>query len=137
MANTQKLHDRYCDLEMVERAFRTMKTSHLELRPVFVKKKSSTQGHVFVVMLALLLQRELETAIADMDITVEEAIDELKAIRMQEVKIGDTTIQNIPSPTETGREILEKAAITLPKILPKITANVHTKKKLQYERNQL
>ncbi|MCP3890043.1 MAG: IS1634 family transposase, partial [Desulfobulbaceae bacterium] len=95
----QKLHDRYCDLEMVERAFRTMKTSHLELRPVFVKKKSSTQGHVFVVMLALLLQRELETAIADMDITVEEAIDELKAIRMQEVKLGDTTIQNIPHPT--------------------------------------
>ena len=106
--NAQKLHDRYCDLEMVERAFRTMKTSHLELRPVFVKKKSSTQGHVFVVMLAFLLQRELENAIAGMDVTVEEAIDELKAIRMQEVKLGDTTIQNIPSPTATGREILEK-----------------------------
>ena len=135
--DTKKLHDRYCDLEMVERAFRTMKTSHLELRPVFVKKKNSTQGHVFVVMLALLLQRELEIAIADMDITVEEAIDELKAIRMQEVKIGDTTIHNIPSPTEIGREILKKAAITLPKILPKITANVHTKKKLQCERNQV
>jgi len=57
-AATQKLHARYCDLEMVERAFRTMKTTHLELRPVFVKKKTSTQGHVFVVMLALLLQKE-------------------------------------------------------------------------------
>jgi transposase len=134
-ANTKELHDRYCDLEMVERAFRTIKTSHLELRPVFVKKKSSTQGHVFVVMLALFLQRELENAIADMDITVEEAIDELKAIRMQEVALGDATIQNIPSPTETGREILEKTAIKLPKIFPKITANVHTKKMLQNERN--
>jgi transposase len=133
-ASTEELHDRYCDLEMVERAFRTIKTSHLELRPVFVKKKSSTQGHVFVVMLALLLQRELESAIADMDITVEEAIDELKAIRMQDVKLGDVTIQNIPSPTETGREILEKTAIRLPKILPKVTANVHTKKMLQSER---
>ncbi len=134
-ANKQELHDRYCDLEMVERAFRTMKTSHLELRPVFVKKKSSTRGHVFVVMLALFLQRELETAIADMDITVEEALDELKAIRMQEVKLGDATIQNIPSPTETGREILEKTAIIIPEIFPKIIANVHTKKKLQSERN--
>ena len=111
-----------------------MKTSHLELRPVFVKKKTSTQGHVFVVMLALLLQRELENAISNMDITVQEAIAELEAISMEEVKIGDTTIQNIPIPTETGREILSNASISLPKVLPKITANVHTKKKLQNER---
>ncbi len=134
-ADAQELHDRYCDLEMVERAFRTMKTSHLELRPVFVKKKSSTQGHVFVVMLAFLLQRKLEAVLANMDITVEEAIDELKAVRMQEVKIGETKIQNIPSPTEIGIEILKKADISLPKLFPKITVNVHTKKRLQHERN--
>jgi len=133
-ADMQKLHDRYCDLEMVERVFRTMKTSHLELRPVFVKKKTSTQGHVFVVMLALLLQRELEKAITNMDITVQEAIDELGAIHMEEVKLGDATIQNVPIPTETGREILKKLSITLPKVLPKFTANVATKKKLQFER---
>jgi len=133
-ADAQKLHDRYCDLEMVERAFRTMKTSHLELRPVFVKKKISTQGHVFVVMLALLLQRELENGITNMDLTVQEAIGELEAIRMEEVKLGNTTIQNIPIPTETGKEILKNVSITMPKVLPKITANVHTKKKLQHER---
>ena len=133
-ADMQKLHDRYCDLEMVERAFRTMKTSHLELRPVFVQKKTSTQGHVFVVMLALLLQRELENSITNMDITVQEAIDELGAIHMEEVKLGDATIQNIPIPTETGRKILKNLSITLPKVLPKITANVATKKKLQHER---
>jgi len=135
-ADAQKLHDRYCDLEMVERAFRTMKTSHLELRPVFVKKKISTQGHVFVVMLALLLQRELENGITNMDLTVQEAIGELEAIRMEEVKLGNTTIQNIPIPTETGKEILKNVSITMPKVLPKITANVHTKKKLQHERKQ-
>jgi hypothetical protein len=70
-----------------------------------------------------------------MDVTVEEAIDELKAIRMQEVTLGDVAIQNIPSPTETGREILERTAIRLPKIFPKVTANVHTKKMLHSERN--
>jgi len=134
--DAQKLHDRYCDLEMVERAFRTMKTSHLELRPVFVRKKISTQGHVFVVMLALLLQRELENAITNMDITVQEAIHELEAIRMEEVKIGSATIQNIPIPTITGKEILKNISITLPKVLPKITTNVHTNKKLQSERKR-
>ena len=133
-ADSQALHDRYCDLEQVERAFRTMKTSHLELRPVFVHKKTSTQGHVFVVMLALLLQRELECAIVDEDITVEEAIDELAAINMQEVKLGGATIQNIPKPTAIGARILKNASISLPTALPKFIANVHSKKKLSTAR---
>ena len=67
-AGAQTLHDRYCDLENVERAFRTMKTAHLEIRPVFVRKQESTRGHAFVVMLALLLQRELERCWAGLDI---------------------------------------------------------------------
>lgn len=133
-ADSQALHDRYCDLEMVERAFRTMKTSHLELRPIFVKKKTSTQGHVFVVMLALLLQRELEAAIVDQDITVKEAIEELSAVHMQEIELATTKIQNIPKPTAMGATILKNASITLPTVLPTFTANVHSKKKLSSER---
>ena len=68
-ATAQTIHDRYCDLENVERAFRTMKTAHLEMRPIDVRKKKSTRGHVFVVMLALLLQRELERCWTELDIT--------------------------------------------------------------------
>ena len=133
-ADSQALHDRYCDLEMVERAFRTMKTSHLELRPVYVRKKTSTEGHVFVVMLALHLQRELEKAICGEDITVEEAIGELAAIHMQEVKLGKATIQNIPKPTALGARILKKASIALPAAMPKFIAKVSTKKKLPSKR---
>ena len=135
-AAAQTLHDRYCDLEMVERSFRTMKTSHLEMRPVFVTKRVSTHGHVFVVMLALLLQRELERCWGDMDITVEEGIDELASIHMQEIKLGDATIQNIPNPTKLGKQLLDRAAVTLPTVFPKTTANVHTKKKLPSERKK-
>ena len=47
------IHDRYKDLSKVEWAFRTMKTTHLELRPHYVRKSSRTEGHVFVVMLVL------------------------------------------------------------------------------------
>lgn len=133
-AQTQTLHDRYCDLEMVERGFRTMKSAHLEMRPIFVRKEQSTKGHAFVVMLALLLQRELERCWADLDITVEEGIDELASIRMEDVHIGNTCIQNIPMPNTIGKQLLEKARITLPSVLPSRTANVHTKKKLPSER---
>jgi transposase len=133
-AQTQTLHDRYCDLEIVERAFRTMKTVHLEMRPIFVRKENSTKGHAFVVMLALLLQRELEGCWADLDITVEEGIDELASIHMEDVHIGSTCIQNIPMPNIIGKQLLEKARITLPSVLPSRTADVHTKKKLPSER---
>lgn len=136
-ADAQTLHDRYCDLEMVERSFRTMKTTHLEMRPVYVHKEESTRGHVFVVMLALLLQRELEKSWRDSDITVEEGIDEIASIRMQDVHLANANIQNIPTPAKIGGQLLSKAGVSLPAVLPSIRPYVHTKKKLQNERKNI
>jgi hypothetical protein len=133
-ADTQSLHDRYCDLENVERAFRTMKNTHLELRPIYVRKKASTKGHVFVVMLALLLQRELERCWSELNLTVDEGIDELGAIHTEEIRIGGTIINHIPKPNERAAKILAKASVVLPKALPQTHARVHTIKKLHSER---
>jgi transposase len=52
VADKALIHDRYKDLGMVETAFRTCKSNHLEVRPVFVRNESNTRGHVLVVMLA-------------------------------------------------------------------------------------
>lgn len=133
-ADAKTLHERYCDLEGIERSFRTMKTTHLEIRPVFVRKKKSTESHVFITMLALLLQRKLEEYWVDLDLTVEEGIDELGAIHMEDVFVGKTKIQNIPIPNQIGKKLLEKAKICLPSVLPDRTASVHTKKKLNCDR---
>ena len=133
-ADAQTLHDRYCDLESIERSFRTMKTAHLEMRPVFVQKEDSTRGHVFVVMLALLVQRALEKSWAPMNLTVQEGLDELAAICMQEVQLGTASIQSIPTPTPLGAQLLSKAGVVLPSVLPSSKPSVHTKKKLQNER---
>lgn len=135
-ADARTLHDRYCDLEMVERSFRTMKTTHLDLRPLFVRKEESTKGHVLVVMLALLLQRELERCWRDLDTTVKEGIDELGAISVQEVQLGKASVQNIPTPNKTGRQLLKKIDVQLPAVLPMRKARVDTTKKLQSERIQ-
>jgi hypothetical protein len=62
VASTQTIHDRYKDLAEVERAFRTCKTAHLEVRPVYVRTEPSTRGHVLVVMLAYLIVRALRRA---------------------------------------------------------------------------
>jgi len=106
------------------------------MRPVFVRKEKSTRGHAFVVMLALLLQRELERCWNGIDITVKEGINELAAIHMEKIHIGDTNIQNIPEPNEIGKQLLKKAMVSLPSVLPSRTANVYTKKMLTSERKR-
>jgi hypothetical protein len=52
---------RYRDLQKVERNFRTVKTSFLEIRPIFVRKADRTKAHVFVALLALKVTRQFET----------------------------------------------------------------------------
>ena len=47
-AAKETIHNRYKDLALVETAFRTSKTFHLELRPIYVRLASRTRGHVFV-----------------------------------------------------------------------------------------
>lgn len=42
----QEVHDSYIGLQKLEHDFRAMKTGLLEVRPVFVRKKSRTRGHV-------------------------------------------------------------------------------------------
>lgn len=56
------IYKRYRDLALVETAFRTCKTTFLDLRPIYVRTAPSTRGHVFVVMLAYLIVRELTNA---------------------------------------------------------------------------
>jgi hypothetical protein len=62
VADKELIHSRYKDLAMVETAFRTCKTNHLEVRPVFVRTEANTRGHVLVVMLAYRIIRALKQA---------------------------------------------------------------------------
>ena len=76
----ESVHARYKDLAMVEEAFRTCKTGHLELRPIYVRKPGRTRAHVFVVMLSYLLVRELREACREVDATVAESLDLLSSL---------------------------------------------------------
>jgi hypothetical protein len=81
-ASTQQVHDRYVDLTRVERDFRTLKTGLLEIRPVFLRKAERTRGHALVSLLALKLARELERRVAPLGLTVEDALERLKGVRL-------------------------------------------------------
>jgi len=133
VATAETIHDRYKDLAQVERAFRTFK-SGLEVRPAFVRKEESTRGHVFVVMLAYLLERELYKYWRCLEVTVEEGIDELGSLRGVEIRIGQSTCQSVPEPTGLNKQLLDAASIKLPPALPLRKVHVATRKKLVSER---
>jgi transposase len=128
--STEAVHDRYKDLAQVERAFRTWKTGHLELRPVFVQKEASTRGHVFVVMLAYLLERELDRSWRHIEMTVPEAIDELGSLRGTVIRLGQGSCQKIPTPTGRTKELLDAADIRLPEVIQLRGIKVVTRRKL-------
>ena len=106
--SAQTIHDRYKDLGKVEQAFRTMKTTLLEMRGIFVRTEEHTRAHVFIVMLAYLLARELAHAWREVNVTVAEGMKELVSIQTSYLSLdGKTTIQRIPNPRPLGKMLLE------------------------------
>jgi len=99
-AAKELVHERYKDLAEVEWAFRTSKST-LEVRPIFVRKESRTRGHVFVVMLAYYLLKELAHCWRELELTPREGVQELATLCMTEVTIkNQTTINQVPTPRE-------------------------------------
>lgn len=133
-ADTQTVHDRYKDLAEVERAFRTCKTGHLEMRPIYVRRADNTRGHALVVMLAYLIVRQLRRAWADLDLTVEEGLSQLATLSTMRVRVsrdqGGGEAHKIPRPRASSRRLLQAAGVRLPLALPSLGAHVVTKRKL-------
>jgi len=127
-ASAKIVHDRYKDLKYVESAFRTMKTAHLEVRPIFVRKDPRTRGHVFVVMLAYLMVQELEKYWKTVDMTVQEGIDELASLPVIEVATSKGTCLKIPEPSSRAAPLLALSNLIMPEVLPKVRRIVHTNK---------
>jgi transposase len=134
-ADTVTVHDRYRDLTQVEKAFRTCKTSMLEIRPVFVRTEKSTRGHALVVMLAYLIARYLQNAWTQFDVTVEEGLGQLSTLSTIEMTVTNKgQCLKIPEPRQDSRQLLDALNIRMPKALPRVRGNVDTRKKLPERR---
>jgi Transposase DDE domain len=139
LASTQApkeiVHDRYKDLAAVERAFRTCKTGHLEVRPIFVRREARTRAHAFVVMLAYQIIQYLAACWSPLDITVEEGLHALTTLCLVEVSPTNAPSYHcIPTPRDAIAPLLHRADIKLPKAFSLSGTRVSTKKKLQSER---
>jgi len=134
-ATKETIHDRYKDLALVEKSFRTCKMGHLEVRPVYVHLAKRTRGHVFVVMMSYLLIQALDRHWCQMDLTVEEGLGLLSQICSEKMRVkGKVVLRMIPAPRRACQALLDAADITLPVAIRNRDVNVATKKKLPSRR---
>jgi hypothetical protein len=134
-APKETVHDRYKDLASVEYAFRTCKTGHLEVRPIFLRLASRTRAHAFVVMLAYQIICYLASCWSAFDVTVEEGLQALTTLCLVEVAPPNAPSYHcIPTPRASVAQLLHSADIKLPKAFALSGTRVSTKKKLQSER---
>ncbi len=134
-AKKEIVHDRYKDLASVEHAFRTCKTAHLEVRPIFLRREARTRSHAFVVMLAYQIIHYLTACWSALDCTVEEGLQALATLCLIKVSPQNAPSYHcIPTPRDTLAHLLHNADIKLPKAFSLSGTRVSTKKKLPSER---
>lgn len=118
-ATAQQVHDRYKDLKFVEWAWRKMKTGHLEVRPIYVRKEKITRGHIFLKMLGYYVLRHLWLGVKDLPTLhcpVEESLQALEGIQTTRVVIRNTTIEMVPEHlSDTQNLVLFGLGVNLPK----------------------
>ena len=131
-ASKETVHARYKSLGEVEQAFRRSKTVELEMRPVHVRKESSTRGHLLVVMLAYLLMQELGKRWAQLDLTVKEGLARLNTYCAVEIA---GVVKVMLQPRADVQALISAAGVTLPTMLPGPMSKVATRKKLPQSRS--
>ncbi len=128
-----EVYRKYKELNYVESAFRRMKTTHLEVRPLYVRSEASTCGHFIVTMLAYLLFRRLEEAWAPFDITVQEGLDMLSTHSYLRLGKGEASKYIVPKPSSEIDKLLKAIEVTLPDSISEAPEDVDTRKKISLD----
>lgn len=90
-----------------------------------------------VVMLTYLLVRALSRAWVELDVTVEEGLEQLKALCSIEIHTNDGgTCLRISEPGTTSRALLQALDLHPPETLPHADVPVVTRKKLPEQRKK-
>jgi len=136
-ADAQTIHDRYKDLALLERDFRTLKSGHLDFRPWFVCTAENTHAHALTSMLALKVRRHLERAWWPLEVTVEEGLRELETLCVMELvhpQSGQIIARQVPEPSARQQQLLQALNLSLPATVSQGRVIVGTRKKIQHVR---
>jgi len=101
----EEVRDAYKQLQEVEHAFRDMKTTQLNIRPIFHTKEETTRSHAFLGMFSYAVIREMEQALwpwlreqkktTNNKISFDDAMEELKMVKLCVLSFGDSSHQEV------------------------------------------
>lgn len=121
--NKEKVLKQYKDLSLVERAFRTIKTTLLRIRPVYHWKDDRIKSHAFLCMLAYYIIVEMKNRLRPLfkangkgknhKYTFEDIITNLANINIGEIHISDLKIKELSELTDDQKEILKCLRVKL------------------------
>lgn len=107
-------HSRYKDLAQVEFAFRTLKTTLENIRPIYVRTEENTRGHVFVASLAYMIIKYISEATKELNHTTKFIFETLDKINYLQYTYEEKIIEIIPENLLPSQmKILEKLNIEL------------------------
>lgn len=118
----ESIREEYKNLKYVEHAFRDMKTTQLDIRPIYHINEDTTRGHVFVTMFAYAIVRELENCIFPwlkqnnknnkQQLSLQDIEEELKMIKLNVLQINKTHEEiKITELTKPQKEIFKALGI--------------------------
>lgn len=100
----------YKQLNMIEQSFREIK-SFIELRPFHHQKERRIRSHIFVCVLALLLECLIQKRLS---ISVRKAMKELKRIKIAQVEVNGEVIGVLNELSPEQKEIFKQLGIEEP-----------------------
>ena len=96
--NTEQVREHYKKLQEVEHAFRDMKITRINIRPIFHVNEAQTRGHVFITMFSYAIIHQMEKAIFPLlkkinkedkeQLSYKDIEEEVKEIKIVELTIG-------------------------------------------------
>ncbi len=106
----------YKTLARVESAFKELK-NFIDLRPMFHWTQPRVEAHVFICVLAYLIEIciELKVKRAHLTMTARKALDLLSEIKLVKQTIGETEISTYSQPSSETRNIIHALNLILPK----------------------
>ncbi len=115
--------DTYKSLSTVEQAFRTMKTTHLHVRPVFHKTDDRIRSHMFLCMLSYYLQWHMRQKLKplfetdgtheDRRWTIQSVIACMASLTRNKVKVGDTIFFRNSEATDEQQKIFDLLGVAV------------------------
>ena len=107
--------EKYKSLAEIERSWRALKST-LRLRPVFHWTEDRIKAHVFVCVLALVVERVMRKKLAGTKTSVPAALETLRRIRAGKATVARKSVPVLTHVSKEAREIYGNLGVTAPKV---------------------